>query len=304
MKIKNNDIEYLGVNKEKILKAQPLFDKQRLELYLHYIVERQNVLKKRQQGLPYPWTNDEIIKNNSFTNNHRFNDRYSIYVLNNIINDDTTSLADRIYKSLLSRIYNSQGFCELVNISNPDFWNERVVAENVRKLENSEVKDGQIYTKAYRIIQPKVCYKKLYPNNHHKSHGLLYINDLRKKHGESIVNLFKSFNAKQCYEWIHSNVRGAGPFIAYQMYVDISYFKEIPFSDRLFVVSGPGCERGFTYLYKDWNGLNKEEILWWHRNHFEEELKKVYGYGYDKLFDNEPEENRYFDLQECENSRL
>lgn len=304
MKIKNNDIEYLGVNKEKILKAQPLFDKQRLELYLHYIVERQNVLKKRQQGLPYPWTNDEIIKNNSFTNNHRFNDRYSIYVLNNIINDDTTSLADRIYKSLLSRIYNSQGFCELVNISNPDFWNEEVVTENVRKLENPEVRDGQIYTNAYRIIQPKVCYKELYPNNHHKSHGLLYINDLRKKYRETIVDLFKSFNAKQCYEWIHSNVRGAGPFIAYQMYVDISYFKEIPFSDRLFVVSGPGCERGFTYLYKDWNGLNKEEILWWHRNHFEEELKKVYGYGYDKLFDNEPEENRYFDLQECENSRL
>ena len=85
MKIKNNDIEYLGVNKKKILKAQPLFNEERLKLYLHYIVERQNVLKKRQQGLPYPWTDDEIIKNNSFTNNNRFNDRYSIYVLNNMI---------------------------------------------------------------------------------------------------------------------------------------------------------------------------------------------------------------------------
>ena len=304
MKIKNNDIEYLGVNKEKILKAQPLFNEERLKLYLHYIVERQNVLKKRQQGLPYPWTDDEIIKNNSFTNNHRFNDRYSIYVLNNIINDNKTNLSDRIYKSLLSRIYNSQGFCELVNISNPNFWNPEVVAENIKKLEDPEVKDGQIYTNAYRIIQPKVCYKELYPNNHHKAHALLYINDLRKKYGEKIVSLFKSFNAKQCYEWIHSNVRGAGPFIAYQMYVDISYFKEIPFSDRFFVVSGPGCERGFTYLYKDWDGLNKEEILWWHRNHFEDLLKEKYNISYNELFDNEPIENRYFDLQECENSRL
>lgn len=302
MNIKSKDKEYLGVNKEKILKAQPTFDEERLKLYIHYIVERQEVLKKRQQGQPYPWTNDEIIKNNSFTNNHRFNDRYSIYVLNNIINDNNTTLADRIYKSLLSRIYNSEGFCKLVNISNPSFWNEEVVRENVEKLENPEVKDGAIYTKAYRIIQPKVCYKELYPNNHHKAHALLYVNDLRKRYGEKIVDLFMSFTAKQCYEWIRKTVRGAGDFIAYQMFCDISYFKEMPFSDRLFVVSGPGCTRGFTYLYKDWNGLNAEELLWWHRNHFEEELKKAYGFGYDKLFDNEPVENRYFDLQECENS--
>ena len=98
MNIKSKDKEYLGVNKEKIVKAQPLYDEERLKLYLHYIVERQEVLKKRQQGQPYPWTDDEIIRNNSFTNNHRFNDRYSIYVLNNIINDNNTSLADRIYK--------------------------------------------------------------------------------------------------------------------------------------------------------------------------------------------------------------
>lgn len=302
MILKENDVKYLGVDKEKILNATPVFNEERLKLYLHYIVERQEVLKKRQQGLPYPWTDDEIIKNNSFTNNHRFNDRYSRYVLKNIINDDKTDLADRIYKSLLSRIYNCQGFCELVNISNPNFWNPEVVAENIKKLEDPEVKDGQIYTKAYRIIQPKVCYRKLYPENHHKSHGLLYINDLRKEFGNNIVNIFKKFNAQECYEWIFKNIRGAGRFIGYQMYVDISYFKEIPFSDRYFTVSGPGCHQGLIYLYEDWNGLNDEELLWWHRNHLENLLKENYKFGYNELFDNEPEENRYFDLQECENS--
>ena len=304
MILKDNDIEYLGVNKEKVLKATPLADEEKLEQYIHYIVERQNVLKKRQQGLPYPWTDDEIIKNNSFTNNHRFNDRYTRYVLQEIINKDDQDLSDRIYKSLLSRIYNSQGFCELVNISNPDFWNPEVVAENVKKLEDPKVKDGQIYTKAYRIIQPKVCYEELYPNNHHKAHGLLYINDLRKKFGKEIIKLFKSFNAKECYEWIRSNIRGAGKFIGYQMFVDISYFKEVPFSDRLFVISGPGCTRGFSYLYKDWDGLNDEELLWWHRNHLEDLLKERCGISYNELFDNELKENRYFDLQECENSRM
>lgn len=302
MNLKKNDIEYLGVDKDKILNASPSFNEDKLNLYLHYIVERQEVLKKRQQGLPYPWTDDEIIKNNSFTNNHRFNDRYTRYVLKEIINDDNSSLADRIYKSLLSRIYNCQGFCELVNISNPNFWNEEVVAENVKKLENPEVRDGQIYTRAYRIIMIKHCYKKLYPENHYKSHGLLYINDLRKQYGDKIVEIFQNFNAEECYNWIIKYVKGAGKFIAYQMMVDISYFKEIPFSDRYFTVSGPGCHQGLIYLYKDWDGLTDEELLWWHRNHFENILKENYGFGYDKLFDNEPIENRYFDLQECENS--
>lgn len=302
MEIKRNDKEYMGVNKQKVLNAKPKYNEERKQKYLHYINERENILKKRQQGLAYPWTNEEILKNYSFTNNHRFRDRYTIYVLNNIIYDNNTSLADRIYKSILSRIYNCQGFCDLVNISNPNFWDKEVVNDNVKKLEDPEVRDGQIYTKAYRCIQMKVCYKKLYPNNHHKSHGLLYVNDLREEYGDGIVDLFLSFNAKQCYEWIHNNVRGAGPFIAYQMFVDISYFKEIPFSDRMFAIAGPGCVDGLHDLYEDWDGLTAEELLWWHRNHLEEELKKAYGYGYYKLFDNEPVENRYFDMQECENS--
>ena len=302
MNIKKKDKEYLGVNKEKVLNAKPKYDEKRKQEYLHYLNERENVLKKRQQGLQYPWTNDEIIKNNSFTNNHRFRDRYTIYVLNNIINDNYTSLADRIYKSILSRIYNCQGFCELVNISNPNFWNDKVVEENVRKLEDPSVKDGQIYTNAFRCVQPKVCYKKLYPNIHHKAHALLYIRDLRKKYGNKIVDLFMSFNAKECYEWILKNIRGAGKFIAYQIFVDISYFKEIPFSDRMFAIAGPGCVTGLHYLYEDWDGLTAEELLWWHRSHLEDWLKESYGFGYDKLFDNEPEENRYFDMQECENS--
>lgn len=86
------------------------------------------------------------------------------------------------------------------------------------------------------------------------------------------------------------------------MFCDISYFKEMPFSDRLFVIAGPGCTAGFSYLYKDWNNLTIEELLWWHRNHLEEELKKAYSFGYDKLFDNELKSNRYFDLSACENS--
>lgn len=302
MKLKKKDVEYLGVDKNKILDSSPVFNEERLKMYLHYIVEREEVLKKRQAGQEYPWTDDEIIKNNSFTNNHRFNDRYSRYVLKEIINKDDQNLSDRIYKSLLSRIYNSQGFCELVNISNPNFWNEKVVKENVKKLEDPEIKDGQIYTKAYRIIQPKVCYKKIYKNNHHKAHGLLYINDLRKKHGEEIVNTLQKMNAQQCYEWIRKEVRGAGEFIGYQMFVDISYFKDIPFSDRYFTVAGPGCKQGLIYLYDDFGGLNYEELLWYHKNHLEEKLISSYGFGYDKLFNNEPVENRYFDLQECENS--
>lgn len=302
MKLKKNDIEYLGVDKEKILNANPKYNEEKLKVYLHYIVERQEVLKKRQQGLPYPWTEDEIIRNNSFTNNHRFNDRYSRYVLKEIINDNNSSLSDRIYKSLLSRIYNCQGFCELVNISNPDFWNQDIVNENVKKLEDTEIKDGQIYTKAYRCIQMKSCYKKLYPNNHHKSHVLLYINDLKKEFGDSVSNIFINCNAKECYEWIVENMLGVGKFIGYQIFCDLSYFKEIPFSDKYFTVAGPGCLTGLSYLYEDWDNLTAEELLWWHRNHLEGWLKNYYNLTYNELFDNELEENRYFELQECENS--
>lgn len=44
------------------------------------------------------------------------------------------------------------------------------------------------------------------------------------------------------------SVQGYGKFIAYQIWVDWSYIKEVPFDDDSLVVSGPGCDEGIDWM--------------------------------------------------------
>lgn len=302
MKLKENDIDFLGVDKDKILNSNPKINQDTLELMLWYIEERQNVMKKKESGEPFPWTSDLILQNYSFTNNHRFRDKVSKEFIKRIQHNDYDTLSDKIYKTIVSRIYNTIEFINFTNIDRKDYFDKNVVMENVSKLSDPSLKDGSIYTKAFRIIMPKHCYKKLYPTYHYRSHVLLHVYELRNKYGETIGELFKTFNAKECFEWLVQNVKGLGNFLGYQVMVDLSYINEIPFSDRRFAVAGPGCALGLKYLYEDWDGLTAEELLWHVYLNLPKWLKdKDKNLTYNNIFDNLPEEDRYFDLQECEN---
>jgi len=47
----------------------------KLERYLHYVNEREEVYKKKEAGLPAPWTEDEVLRHHHFCCNRREDDR-------------------------------------------------------------------------------------------------------------------------------------------------------------------------------------------------------------------------------------
>lgn len=294
---KIRDIEYLGLNvdKNKVLSANPLFNKENLEHYRHYVIERQNVLKKRQQGLPPMWTEDKIIQNNRFTNIRRENDKVSKWLIKNISTNKNLDLEDKIWRTIIFRMYNTIYTAELIDLSNIDFWNN--IDKNSKLLEQVN-KDSLVYTNAYRIVQVKSIYKKFYPDRHHRCHILLYFSDLRSKLNGCILDELE-FNAESAYFWITHNVYGAGAFLAYQIFVDFTYIPEYPISENHFVVAGPGCRTGLDFLFEDSDGLSPEELLFWIKNNF----NKIFGDNYspEELFSNEPEENRNWNIMSIEN---
>lgn len=294
---KVNDVEYLGLNvdKNKILFANPLFNQENLEHYRHYVVERQNVLKKRQQGLPPMWTEDKIIQNNRFTNIRREDDRVSKWLIENISTNENLDLEDKIWRTIIFRMYNTIYTAETIGLNNQEFWKN--IADSSKALESTE-KDSLVYTSAYRIVQVKSIYKKYYPNRHHRCHILLYFNDLRNKLKGTILDELTS-NAKSAYDWILKNVYGAGSFIGYQIFVDFTYIPEYPISENNFVVAGPGCKTGLNFLFESSDKLTSEELLFWMRNNF----NKIFGDNYspEELFSNEPEENRNWNVMSIEN---
>lgn len=39
-------------------------------------------------------------------------------------------------------------------------------------------------------------------------------------------------------------------FLSYQVFVDLTYIKDFPFSENEFTIAGPGCKRGLSYVLR------------------------------------------------------
>ena len=67
--------------------------------FFNFCIEREKIRKKREQGLPQPWTDDEIFKNARFLNVFREDDRGSKSILRfaNNLNNDLETLIQALF---------------------------------------------------------------------------------------------------------------------------------------------------------------------------------------------------------------
>lgn len=93
-------------------------------------------------------------------------------------------------------------------------------------------------------------------------------------------------------------IRGFSRFLAYQVFVDLTYCPEFPFSENEFTVSGPGCDAGINLLFTDKGGMTPAECLFWLRDNADEVFGK--GFFYD-LFSDLPEHDRCINVMSLEN---
>lgn len=93
-------------------------------------------------------------------------------------------------------------------------------------------------------------------------------------------------------------IRGFSRFLAYQVFVDLTYCPEFPFSENEFTVSGPGCDAGINLLFTDKGGMTPAECLFWLRDNSDEVFGE--GFFYD-LFSDLPEHDRRINVMSLEN---
>lgn len=128
-------------------------------------------------------------------------------------------------------------------------------------------------------------------------HLVKYCNE--NKIYEEILNCL---DAQALYKILLS-IPGFGKFLAYQVFVDLTYIPEFPFSENEFVVSGPGRDRGLNMIFADKDGMTYEECLFWFRDNlkrlWEENNLKYYP---EELFDHLPEYDRNYNIMMLENS--
>lgn len=335
MKTKSFDVPYCGVRKEVIDSAEPILDWENVYHFKRFVVDRYRIHKRKDlKGLPAPWTDNPVLREFKFTNVRREHDRQTRYLIKSIVKNDDLTLEDKIVNCFMFRCWNnwstldSFGFpysaetlysSDLKEFVRPIY--KRLQAADPGRLWWSNAynqggtkaackfPDGDGYERAYKESEAKK-----YPDWEEDIalrpfHVGVWLgrNDIVKK-------LLNAKDQQECFEVIKS-IKGFADFLAYQVFVDLTYIPEFPFSENEFTVAGPGCKRGLDLIFKSRDGMTYEECIFWlrdninaesHRGLFDASELLEYDYGHPlyvpvELFHDLPKYDRLMNVMSIEN---
>ena len=297
MRNKPSDLIYCGVDKKKIASSNPTINSENLKHFYTWIYERYKVHLKKDILHEKPlWTNDEIINKYRFTNVRREHDRESRWLIENISKNIGVSYENKILNTILFRLINKSATIKIIGLL--DFYNLNLSKEK-EKLEIFKRKDPKYvyFSNAFYTSGPKSSANKIFG----KENNVLNMIKLVKMYKEErlIEKIKQSKNQKEVFSNI-LNCRGIGRFLAYQIYVDLTYIREFPYSENEFVVAGPGCQRGLKNIFKSTDGLSNEELIFWLRDN-QIVLFKKFGYEPEKLFSDLEKEDRVLNVMSIQN---
>ena len=298
MKNKSQDILYCDVSKEKIDSASPRINKENLKHLFEWIKERYEIhLKKDVQKLSKPWTTNKILQNYKFCNVRREQDKESKWLIKNISNNKEINYNNKILNTILFRLTNKSQTTEIFGVL--DF--ENIDIEKIRKRLDDFKKKNKNYiyfSNAFFTSGPKTQANKLFPEE--KDMTIKMVKLTQKYKDKDIVNRIKRARSqKEAYESLIS-LPGIGEFLAYQIFIDLTYIENFPFSENDFVVAGPGCKKGLNLIFNDFDRLNYAEALFWLRDN-QLKIFEKFGYNPEKLFSDLPIEDRFLNLMSLEN---
>jgi hypothetical protein len=240
-------------------------DEERLYEFLWWIVERQEIFRKRfiEEQDP-PWTDNEILKNYHFCHAFRELDRGSRFLINNIVNRPNDR--DVLFNIIVYRLLNLPESYEAAGGFTPvDEFNVDAVVSHLQAYRE----ECPVFSPAYRVSAHK------FAGSDSKVENII-----RGVVGEVIEDIdyyTEQIQSQDDMEDVHDTlleIRGIGDFLAYEIATDLSYgFADITEND--FVNIGPGAEAGMERI---WGDVDKEYIYWVRDNqselfdHFDLEL--------------------------------
>ena len=308
MKTKPADQLFCGVRKKVIQNANPQINEENLLHLYNFIKRRYNIhLKKDVLGKPQPWTNDPVLQEFRFTNIRREHDRESKWLIKNISTNPDLAYEDKLLNSILFRLYNKHQTSELIGMpihfSKYEDWDP----EQYRHLFEEALEDDPhrvFFTGAFNTGGLKRALKwylpKDTPDNSMEMRVMCFVKYLL---GSTMIDDIKAAKTQKDVFKTLSSCMGIGGFLGYQMFVDMTYIPEFPFSENEFTVAGPGCRWGIDYLFDDKDGMTYEECIFWVRDNLERLFHEVLGKEWDckKIFWDLPEEDRCFNVMSLEN---
>lgn len=297
MNYKWADKPYSGCREEKILSAKPIINGNNFRMLAYWVKERSSIhIKKDIENKPAPWTQDPVLQTVRFTNVRRELDRESKYLIYTVCHNPELSYEQKIANIFLFRMLNKQE--SVKGIFPLDFNKDN--HELVRSWVSSLPKDFKQFKKAFMVSGMMGNINSVIGERPSGIESCVDYCDVL--HGlKTFQFLSEETDAANIYEAI-CNVRGLGNFMAYQIFVDMTYCFECPVSENEFVVAGPGCKSGLKLIFERRDGMTPEECLFWLRNNWDYLIYQCnIEWNADSIFSDISQEDRYMNVMSLEN---
>jgi hypothetical protein len=206
-----------------------------LNTLLYWIEEREDILRKKDQGAPKPWTDDPILRSFKFCNVHRENDRVTRWFKSNWRSEQYWGERNFIPAIMFGRTINWPPTLEEVGF--PYVWEPRKVME---KMDAIQARGQKVYTGAYMITAGPTGVRK---NDWVTTNACYYFDHPPIIDGSSI---------RVAWETIISNQYPCvGPFIAGQIIADLKHTPVLRDANDwgTWAALGPGSARGLNRIY-------------------------------------------------------
>lgn len=253
--------------------------------YWFVAAERQRIYHRRLRGDQGPWSDDPILSAHRFTNAYRAADRVSQDLIR-VQYDGPQGPEDVFLRTVLFRFFNKPETWTIFEgavgtVSTSTF---RIAALD-RALEAAMARGERVYSPAYIIPPPPFGARRKHLNHLRLIEHMLATNS---------VDAIRSAKSLQAVYDILASYPSLGPFLAFQLTIDLNYSTLIDFDEDDFVVAGPGARSGLAKCFTDTDGLSPHDMIRWAVEHQEEEFAR-YELEFQDLF------GRPLALIDCQN---
>lgn len=213
--------------------------------YWYLAAERQRIFEARVRGREAPWTGDEILRNYRFTNPWRASDRVTQFLIRDVIYGESDLPAeDQIVRVVLFRLFSRPATWQAIERELGPIRRATLRSRRLPALLERLRQQGPIYTSAFIL-----CANNAYGHERKHLNHLALVSDMMRR-GRLPRALARARSLQAVYEALGSFPL-IGPFMAYQLAIDLNYSTLIDFSEDEFTAPGPGAERGILKIYPD-----------------------------------------------------
>lgn len=225
------------------------------ESYWRFAAERQAILMRRARGAPPPWTNDAVLLRHKFTNAYRAADRVSQFLIAQVIHRGSDRAEEVVFRTLLFKLFNKIETWHLLQRHLGELtWKGFDATRYASVLTRARATGIRIYSAAYIMPSGRSVFGS---TEKHRNH-LALINHMMRDGVANRITRASSLGA--VYEALRAYPT-LGPFLAFQLAIDLNYSPVMDFDEMTFVVPGPGARDGIAKCFGSRGGLSEVDLI-------------------------------------------